>query len=542
MYKITTYSNRLYLDEDIIDEGLDIELENNIVEYDRILFAVYNLCLLKEIDKEKYNKILGTSTLFLYVKYKYELNTYYANSIIRIAQGKVKAQKKLQKLYIKNTKEKISTKESAIKKKETFLDRLCKMEERIIKYREMLKKNPDKAKLTPVKGLTFIKVNNNGVILVKDKGNWKECLLGELEYRYILPKIREQKNLIGKYKHRLHNLNKKLDKLQTIRPIIFGTKVFMKEYSNGKHTKLQFLQHKYKSYEISGRCDFPNGNRMIYPEYDTETNTLKFTLTLINNKVIYLNNISFRYRQDELIEVMSKSNGNNDGIAINCRITKHNLPTNRSYYQIATTFDIERTKPYINYNTSTGIIAMDFNLGHIDMTELDGKGNLVNYKTYYYELSNKSYINEISIRKALDDIGVYARSKGKVLACEDLDLVDLKSEFNSDKTKQIVLNRYINSFPYSRFENIVDSLKIKYELDIIKVNPAYTSIIGELKYVKDKKLNTHISASYVIGRRALGFKDYPKISQFKQLLDKEPIKDYTKDWSLWAKLYKLKTA
>ena len=84
--KIKELNKKILLD-DSLGEGFEIghsyfcELTeatdgalNNIVEYDRILFAVYNLCLLKEIDKEKYNKILGTSTLFLYVKYKYELN------------------------------------------------------------------------------------------------------------------------------------------------------------------------------------------------------------------------------------------------------------------------------------------------------------------------------------------------------------------------------------------------------------------------------------------------------------------------------------
>ena len=42
---------------------------------------------------------------------------------------------------------------------------------------------------------------------------------------------------------------------------------------------------------------------------------------------------------------------------------------------------------------------------------------------------------------------------------------------------------------------------------IINVNPSYTSIIGKYKYKDSKKLNSHIAASYVIGRRALRFKE-----------------------------------
>jgi IS605 OrfB family transposase len=44
-------------------------------------------------------------------------------------------------------------------------------------------------------------------------------------------------------------------------------------------------------------------------------------------------------------------------------------------------------------------------------------------------------------------------------------------------------------------------------VEIVEVNPAYTSIIGMLKYAPQLSIDKDIAGAYVIGRRALGFKE-----------------------------------
>ena len=44
-------------------------------------------------------------------------------------------------------------------------------------------------------------------------------------------------------------------------------------------------------------------------------------------------------------------------------------------------------------------------------------------------------------------------------------------------------------------------------VDLIAVPAANTSKIGQEKYSKPKHLDRHYAAAYVIGRRAMGFKD-----------------------------------
>jgi hypothetical protein len=44
-------------------------------------------------------------------------------------------------------------------------------------------------------------------------------------------------------------------------------------------------------------------------------------------------------------------------------------------------------------------------------------------------------------------------------------------------------------------------------VEVIEVNPAYTSVIGMLKYAPQLNIDKDIAGAYVIGRRALGFKE-----------------------------------
>jgi len=57
-------------------------------------------------------------------------------------------------------------------------------------------------------------------------------------------------------------------------------------------------------------------------------------------------------------------------------------------------------------------------------------------------------------------------------------------------------------------------------VEIVEINPAYTSIIGMLKYAPQLSIDKDIAGAYVIGRRALGFKDYTPENYERLLKDK----------------------
>jgi len=57
-------------------------------------------------------------------------------------------------------------------------------------------------------------------------------------------------------------------------------------------------------------------------------------------------------------------------------------------------------------------------------------------------------------------------------------------------------------------------------VEVIEVNPAYTSVIGMLKYAPQLNIDKDIAGTYVIGRRALGFKEDTPENYERLLKDK----------------------
>ena len=58
-------------------------------------------------------------------------------------------------------------------------------------------------------------------------------------------------------------------------------------------------------------------------------------------------------------------------------------------------------------------------------------------------------------------------------------------------------------------------------VQVIKVNPAYTSIIGKLKYAPIYRIDKDVAGAYVVARHGLGFKERLPKNYRKLLKDKE---------------------
>jgi hypothetical protein len=57
-------------------------------------------------------------------------------------------------------------------------------------------------------------------------------------------------------------------------------------------------------------------------------------------------------------------------------------------------------------------------------------------------------------------------------------------------------------------------------VEVVEVHPSYTSVIGMLKYAPQLSIDKDIGSAYVIGRRALGFKEDMRENYEKLLKDK----------------------
>ena len=119
LYTNTIYSNRFYIDENTNLVPIFQQIDSTILDFNKILFHTYNLLLLEKNDKPTYDSRLSKyNSLHLYIKNTFNLDDYYANSIIRLAKGKLKSQLELQKLYKSEYEEKIKSIKQKLKEKE----------------------------------------------------------------------------------------------------------------------------------------------------------------------------------------------------------------------------------------------------------------------------------------------------------------------------------------------------------------------------------------------------------------------------------------
>jgi IS605 OrfB family transposase len=96
-----------------------------------------------------------------------------------------------------------------------------------------------------------------------------------------------------------------------------------------------------------------------------------------------------------------------------------------------------------------------------------------------------------------------AKEKGKAIALERLRHMP-KGERGDGRPK---LRRKLGNWAYRSLLEKVKILARREGIEVVEVNPAYTSVIGALKYAPQYLLDKDRAAAFVIARRALGFEE-----------------------------------
>jgi len=197
-------------------------------------------------------------------------------------------------------------------------------------------------------------------------------------------------------------------------------------------------------------------------------------------------------------------------------------------------FTIEEEYPQIEITKAYGVIGIDLNAypNHIAWTETDERGGLISYgEIPMPELgsgnSNKrDYYTWIYAHKVIS----LAKEKGKAIAVEKLKMKKNKGgDYSGRKVRRIQ-----HIFAYKKLLERIKLLAKRNGIEVIEVNPAYTSIIGMLKYAPQYMVSKDVASAYVIARRGLGLKEkVPKnyMELIKRLSIKElkELKEYVKE-------------
>jgi IS605 OrfB family transposase len=179
---------------------------------------------------------------------------------------------------------------------------------------------------------------------------------------------------------------------------------------------------------------------------------------------------------------------------------------------------VEEKLPPVTIKRDNGIIGIDINAYpfHLALATASKDGNLENYQAVsLHELlgvsSEKRKYLEWQIAHQIIEI---AKKKNKAIAIEDLEKMP-KGKRGDGFAK---LRQKLQKWIYKRLLNKIEITARRNGIEIRKVNPAYTSLIGKLKYAPQFNIDKDIAAAFVIARRGLGFKEnLPK--NYKELLN-----------------------
>lgn len=190
-----------------------------------------------------------------------------------------------------------------------------------------------------------------------------------------------------------------------------------------------------------------------------------------------------------------------------------------------------------------GVIGIDLNADHIAYVETDACGNPITKRVLSWVTYGKTKEQLKALTgEVVKEIVERAIETSKPLVIEKLD-------FQKKKLSTIghpSYSRMLSSFAYSLFFSFLTARAYKYGIEIHRVNPAFTSIIGCVNYAKRYGLSTHLAAALCIARRYQNFSEHP-CSSIGDIPDGKgghvtfvlPERNRTKHvWHFWSKVKK----
>jgi len=331
-------------------------------------------------------------------------------------------------------------------------------------------------------------------------------------------------------KRRLHILQTKLDAMQAdhkagkVRLCFGSKKLFHAQfdlqangYADHAAWKAGWVDARSAQFFVLGSQDETAGNQSCQAELQ-EDGSLTLELRMPNacesghGKRVLVPGVNFAYGHDKIIAALASSRRVS-------RTTKAGKPTMRrigsalSYRFVRDTkgwrvFVSCEAQPIVQIsNAKLGAIGLDINADHLAVSETDRFGNLVqslriDLHTYGKTTDQaKALIGDAAVR-----IAVLARASNKPVVVEKLDFSKKKTELEATHKP---LARMLSSFACNKVISSIKAAAFRRGVEVIEVNPAYTSVIGAVNHAQVKGISVHMGAALAIARRGLGLSEKP---------------------------------
>ena len=163
---------------------------------------------------------------------------------------------------------------------------------------------------------------------------------------------------------------------------------------------------------------------------------------------------------------------------------------------------VDREEVPVVTDSRRGALGVDLNEDHLAVTETDSWGNWVHSFSVPLVTHGKTARQaEALTGDAVAEVVEYAGSVGKPIAYEKLDFRGKKASLEGESPGRA---RMLSSFAYGRFRAYLVSRGHREGVEVVGVNPAFSSIVGRVKFMERYGLTVHQAAALVLARRIPG--------------------------------------
>ena len=147
-----------------------------------------------------------------------------------------------------------------------------------------------------------------------------------------------------------------------------------------------------------------------------------------------------------------------------------------------------------------GVIGVDLNADHLAVAETDASGNWLRSWRVPLITYGKS-AGQAEALNAVAGVVSYAKEAGCPSSLRSWTSRQKKSGLEGESRRY---SRMLSSFSYGKVKAYFLSRGYRHGVEVHQVNPAYSSIIGRVKFMERYGLSVHQAAALVLARRLLG--------------------------------------
>ncbi len=319
------------------------------------------------------------------------------------------------------------------------------------------------------------------------------CGLGK--NRSLSDKIRRE---IHQKQRRLAMLKGRLSSLKKNQPsLIFGSKKLWKAQfnleANGYSSHEEWLKDwraaRKSQFMLVGSKDETQGNVNCQLTKDGKIKiNVPPALMPKFGRYIIADGIKFTYGQSDIDYALSK------GKALTFRFVSQC----GQWYIFCT---VDRAEIPYQSKYSNGMLGVDLNPGVIGWAYCDSTGNLKARGQIKININDRTSNQiEATLGDACKKLVEIASQYNCPITIESLNFSQKKASMREQGVKY---SRMLSNFAYSKFAEILASRCERFGIELITVNPAYSSLIGLVKFMGLYGLSSDTAAALVLARRAL---------------------------------------